>query len=73
MNDLGRGLIELCGEDSLKFLQGQVSCDLNNADQQIIRGCHCTLRGVLFFYLAREWNRNSGSYLKPIPLLWKRL
>ena len=54
MNDLGRGLIELCGEDSLKFLQGQVSCDLNNADQQIIRGCHCTPQGrVIFLFSAR--------------------
>jgi folate-binding protein YgfZ len=54
MNDLGRGLIELCGEDSLKFLQGQVSCDLNNADNKIIRGCHCTPQGRVIFLFSAQ-------------------
>jgi len=55
MSDNGRGLIELTGEDSHQFLQGQVSCDINSLSvDQIIRGCHCTPKGrVVFLFSAR--------------------
>ncbi len=54
MSDTNRGLIELRGEDSLKFLQGQVSCDLHQlSDDNFIRGCHCTPKGrVIFLFSA---------------------
>ncbi|MDG1693770.1 MAG: hypothetical protein P8I13_02785 [Porticoccaceae bacterium] len=54
MSDKNRGLIELRGEDSLKFLQGQVSCDLHQlSDDNFIRGCHCTPKGrVIFLFSA---------------------
>ncbi|MCS5587735.1 MAG: hypothetical protein NZ697_04515 [Porticoccaceae bacterium] len=50
-----RGLIELTGEDSRQFLQGQVSCDINSLGvDQIIHGCHCTPKGrVIFLFSAR--------------------
>jgi folate-binding protein YgfZ len=54
MNDDLRGLIELRGEDSLKFLQGQVTCDLNTLEpNQVISGSHCTPKGrVIFLFSA---------------------
>ena len=57
MNDDARGLIELRGEDSLKFLQGQVTCDLNALEpDQLLAGCHCTPKGrVIFYSLLNFW------------------
>jgi folate-binding Fe-S cluster repair protein YgfZ len=54
MNDDLRGLIELRGEDSLKFLQGQVTCDLNTLEpNQVLSGSHCTPKGrVIFLFSA---------------------
>lgn len=54
MSNTDRGLIELRGQDSLKFLQGQVSCDLNQLSaDKVIRGCHCTPKGrVIFLFTA---------------------
>ena len=61
MNDVARGLIELRGEDSLKFLQGQVTCDLNVLKpDQVLAGCHCTPKGrVIFLFTARLLADNS--------------
>jgi folate-binding protein YgfZ len=53
MSNTDRGLIELRGQDSLKFLQGQVSCDLNQLSaDKVIRGCHCTPKGRVIFLFA---------------------
>ena len=53
MSNTDRGLIELRGQDSLQFLQGQVSCDLNQlSPDKIIRGCHCTPKGRVIFLFA---------------------
>lgn len=53
MGNTDRGLIELRGQDSIKFLQGQVSCDLNQlSGDNFIRGCHCTPKGRVIFAFA---------------------
>jgi folate-binding protein YgfZ len=54
MSNTQRGLIELRGQDSIKFLQGQVTCDLNQlSHDKAIRGCHCTPKGrVIFLFSA---------------------
>jgi folate-binding protein YgfZ len=54
MSNTNRGLIELRGQDSIKFLQGQVTCDLHQlSDDKVIRGCHCTPKGrVIFLFSA---------------------
>ena len=54
MSNTDRGLIELRGQDSVKFLQGQVSCDLNQLSAgNNVRGCHCTPKGrVIFVFTA---------------------
>lgn len=61
MSNNKRGLIELCGEDSRKFLQGQVSCDMDSLSVgQMIRGCHCTPKGrVIFMFTALMRNEHS--------------
>jgi len=68
MSDTDRGLIELRGEDSLKFLQGQVSCDLNQLrGDKIIHGCHCTPKGRVIFLFAAQLNGDSGILLETHP------
>lgn len=53
MSNTNRGLIELRGQDSIKFLQGQVSCDLHQlSDDKVIRGCHCTPKGRVIFLFS---------------------
>ena len=54
MSNTDRGLIELRGQDSVKFLQGQVSCDLNQLSAgNNVCGCHCTPKGrVIFVFTA---------------------
>ena len=54
MSNTNRGLIELRGQDSLEFLQGQVTCDLHQLTaDKTIRGCHCTPKGrVIFVFTA---------------------
>jgi folate-binding protein YgfZ len=53
MGNTNRGLIELRGQDSVKFLQGQVTCDLNQlSTNKAIRGCHCTPKGRVIFLFA---------------------
>ncbi|MGB1327829.1 MAG: YgfZ/GcvT domain-containing protein [Porticoccaceae bacterium] len=53
MSNTHRGLIELRGQDSVKFLQGQVTCDLNQLSaDKAIRGCHCTPKGRVIFVFA---------------------
>jgi folate-binding protein YgfZ len=55
MNDIARGLIELRGEDSLKFLQGQVTCDLSELkSNQSVAGCHCTPKGRVIFLFSAQ-------------------
>ncbi len=41
-----RGFIQVQGVDAAKFLQGQITCDVNEVTQQQIRfGAHCTHKG----------------------------
>ena len=49
-----RGLIQLCGQDSHKFLQGQVTCDMDNlTENNRIYGAHCSPSGrVIFLFCA---------------------
>ena len=40
---ISRGYIQLSGPDSCKFLQGQVTCDMQAVNgHQVLRGAHCT-------------------------------
>ena len=49
-------VIEVSGADAAQFLQGQLTCDINNtAKQQVIWGAHCNIKGrvVGLFRLIR--------------------
>ena len=68
MNDDLRGLIELRGEDSLKFLQGQVTCDLNTLKpDQVLAGSHCTPKGRVIFLFSAQLVDNNRLVLETHP------
>ena len=68
MNDIARGLIELRGEDSLKFLQGQVTCDLNALEPgQLLAGCHCTPKGRVIFLFSAQLLADDRLVLETHP------
>ena len=68
MNDDLRGLIELRGEDSLKFLQGQVTCDLNTLKpDQLLAGSHCTPKGRVIFLFSAQLVDDNRLVLETHP------
>ena len=68
MNDDLRGLIELRGEDSLKFLQGQVTCDLNTLKpDQVLSGSHCTPKGRVIFLFSAQLVDDNRLVLETHP------
>jgi folate-binding protein YgfZ len=68
MSTTNRGYIELRGEDSMKFLQGQVSCDLNQlTDNRVIRGCRCTPKGRVVFLFSATLNDDNSIVLETHP------
>jgi folate-binding Fe-S cluster repair protein YgfZ len=68
MNDDLRGLIELRGEDSLKFLQGQVTCDLNTLEAgQVLAGSHCTPKGRVIFLFSAQLVDDNRLVLETHP------
>ena len=68
MNNVARGFIELRGEDSIKFLQGQVTCDLNKLEpDQTIAGCHCTPKGRVIFLFNAQLLADKGLLLETHP------
>jgi folate-binding protein YgfZ len=68
MNDDARGLIELRGEDSLKFLQGQVTCDLNALEpNHLLAGCHCTPKGRVIFLFSAQLLADDRLVLETHP------
>mgnify|MGYP000164735714 CR=1 FL=1 len=68
MSNINRGLIELRGQDSIKFLQGQVTCDLHQlSDDKVIRGCHCTPKGRVIFLFAAMAKGNDCIVLETHP------
>ena len=54
--------ISLSGEEQSKYLQGQVTCDVNTLDQQpVLHGAHCNAKGKVFSCF-RLFNR-EGKHL----------
>ncbi|WP_206483604.1 tRNA-modifying protein YgfZ [Thalassotalea sp. G2M2-11] len=54
--------IKLQGEEQNKYLQGQITCDVNELEQKkILHGAHCNAKGKVFSCF-RLFERN-GSYL----------
>ncbi|MGB1333315.1 MAG: YgfZ/GcvT domain-containing protein [Porticoccaceae bacterium] len=68
MSNTNRGLIELRGQDSIKFLQGQVTCDLHQLkNDKVIRGCHCTPKGRVIFLFSAMAKGNDCIVLETHP------
>ena len=43
------GAITLTGEEQIKYLQGQVTCDVANLEQEkLLTGAHCNAKGKVF-------------------------
>lgn len=61
------GLIRFSGEDAQTFLQGQLTCDVNNVNDQLAQiGSYCTPKGRMLtsFYL---W-KHQDDYLMQLPI-----
>ncbi|MCP4989978.1 MAG: tRNA-modifying protein YgfZ [Colwellia sp.] len=57
------GAISLTGEDQSKYLQGQVTCDVNiSTEQNLLVGAHCDAKGKVFS-VFRLINRSSAHIL----------
>jgi folate-binding protein YgfZ len=57
------GAISLAGEEQSKYLQGQVTCDVNNSTtQNLLVGAHCDAKGKVFS-VFRLINRSSAHLL----------
>jgi folate-binding protein YgfZ len=55
--------ISLLGEEQTKYLQGQVTCDVNSSnDDNLLIGAHCNAKGKVFS-VFRLINRNSAHLL----------
>ena len=57
------GAISLSGEEQSKYLQGQVTCDVNNStESNLLVGAHCDAKGKVFS-VFRLINRSSAHLL----------
>lgn len=57
------GAISLSGEEQTKYLQGQVTCDVNSStDSNLLIGAHCDAKGKVFS-VFRLINRSSAHLL----------
>lgn len=65
LSSIARGYIKLSGPDSRKFLQGQVTCDMQLVvDGQVIRGAHCTPKGRILFLFTAHCDTNDNIILE---------
>jgi folate-binding protein YgfZ len=63
-----RSFIKLSGPDSGKFLQGQVSCDMNSlSPSNSIDGAHCTPKGRMVFLFTAHGNEDGSIVLEAHP------
>ncbi len=60
------GLISVSGADAVKFLQGQVTCNVETLDSQGCRGAFCTPKGRVYcsFYLASNQQAENEILLR---------
>ena len=62
---ISRGYIQLSGPDSRRFLQGQVTCDMQTVTgAQVVRGAHCTPKGRIIFLFSAVSDRNDNILLE---------
>ena len=57
------GAVSLSGEEQSKYLQGQVTCDVNSStESNLLVGAHCDAKGKVFS-VFRLINRSSAHLL----------
>lgn len=59
-----RGYIQLKGPDRIRFLQGQVTCDMEKVTtSHVINGAHCTPKGRVIFVFSAHAGDNDDVIL----------
>lgn len=67
-NSAARSYIKLSGPDSRKFLQGQVSCDMDSlSPSKSIDGAHCTPKGRMVFLFTAHDDGDGSIILEVHP------
>ena len=60
-----RAYIQLAGPDSRKFLQGQVTCDMESlTGDATIKGAHCTPKGRIIFLFSASCDQQDNIILE---------
>lgn len=60
------GAISLIGEDQSKYLQGQVTCDVNAANENsLLNGSHCDAKGKVFSAFRFIMRNKANLLLQP--------
>jgi folate-binding protein YgfZ len=60
-----RAYIQLSGPDSRKFLQGQVTCDMESlSGDTLIHGAHCTPKGRIIFLFSASCDKQDNLILE---------
>lgn len=60
-----RAYIQLAGPDSRKFLQGQVTCDMESlTGDTTINGAHCTPKGRIIFLFSASCDQQDNIILE---------
>jgi folate-binding protein YgfZ len=63
-----RGYIKLSGPDSRKFLQGQVTCDIDSlTPANSVNGAHCTPKGRMVFLFSAHCDKDDNIILQTHP------
>jgi len=58
--------ISLSGEEQHKYLQGQVTCDVNSANENsLLNGAHCDAKGKVFSAFRFIMRNNANLLLQP--------
>ncbi len=61
------GAITLTGEEQIKYLQGQVTCDVNNlAQEKLLNGAHCNAKGKVFSSFRLIERQGKFFLLQPL-------
>ena len=60
-----RGYIALSGPEVIKFLQGQVTCDISQVNNQsVVKGAHCSPSGTVIFTFSAHRSSNGDIILE---------
>lgn len=66
----GLAAISLKGEEQNKYLQGQVTCDVNTINEQsILNGSHCDAKGKVFSVFRLIMRNNANLLIQPAATL----